>query len=65
VAQNNKAVSKTDAERRFKQKPYLSCDLRFSTRSVHYARSIWAGLDITLKIISLKRMVTHFLPFGG
>ena len=30
----DKAVSQTSAERRFKQKPYLSCDLRFSTRTI-------------------------------
>ena len=37
-----RAVSQTDAERRFKQKPYLSCDLRFSTRIIigEYINSI-------------------------
>lgn len=30
----DEAVSQTDAERLFKQKPYLSCDLRFSTRTI-------------------------------
>lgn len=30
----DEAVSQTDAERRFEQKPYLSCDLRFSTRTI-------------------------------
>ncbi|GHD33285.1 hypothetical protein GCM10016272_17140 [Psychrobacter glaciei] len=30
----DKAASQTDAERQFKQKPYLSCNLRFSTRTI-------------------------------
>jgi len=30
----DKDVGQTDAERRFKLKPYLSCDLRFSTRLI-------------------------------
>lgn len=34
VAQKNSAIRQTDAERRFKQKPYLSCNLRFSTRTI-------------------------------
>ena len=30
----NRTISQTDAKRRFKQKPYLSCNLRFSTRTI-------------------------------
>ena len=34
VVQKNRAISQTDAKRRFKQKPYLSCHLRFSIRHI-------------------------------